>query len=172
MDEEPTTSCEVPRSTRAAWLAGVVVACVRVGLDLQRLGVAGASPGAQRPFADAGSPDLATAMHLLLPHEAHATVATSTILVGLLSNGFGAIASLLLLRRILNAFGRTSRTAYAVAGGGGAVLAAVAAKTLGIGATGEGYLVPLGLGAATAFLFRTFAGVERASAHARRGQGR
>ena len=137
----PAGAVEVPRSLRAAILAGIVVACGLAGLD------ATAKIAALRGVTEA-MPDT-PGIRLLAP---------ALILLAVLGGGRSAATSLLLAHGALRRMGQTGHLAYALAGGVAAA-AAAAALMLVLGfPPAHGFVVDILAGAAAGFFYRVFAG--------------
>ena len=136
-------SQRVPRSSRAALLAGLVVGCVDAGLALRH-----------------GAPPSQLTAALMLPHDPAGTL-SMTIAGGLFVGVEGALSSLYLVRLALNALGWASPLDYALGGGIFAVVSAGIVQAGGGGIPQHGWAVAIATGAATAFLFHLFAGAVR-----------
>ena len=136
-------SRRVPRSSRAAILAGLVVGFVDAGLALRN-----------------GAPPSGLAAALMLPHDPAAT-ASAAIAGGLFVGVEGALSSLYLVRLALNALGWAAPLDYALGGGVFAAVYACIGQVGGSGVPQYGWAVAIASGAATAFLFRIFAGAVR-----------
>ena len=146
-DERPVA---VPRSVRAALLAGLVVGFCLAGLDATRADatlrrLAGLVPG--------GAPQM-------LP---------VVILLGLFGGARAAAANLLFSHWLLRRMGWSGHLAYTV--GGGMVAACVATLTRGLiddgliepdMLRGHGWAVDVAAGAGAGFFYRVFAGSARA----------
>ena len=143
---EPSAASEVPRSLRAAVLAGIVVACGLAGLDAtERIaalrGITEAIPG--RPEVP-----------LLVP---------ALVLLAVIGGGRSAATSLLVAHSVLSRAGRTGHLAYTL-GGAAAAAALAAALLLALGqAPAHGFAVDVLAGAAGGFFYRVFAGARAAS---------
>ncbi len=148
--DEDSRPLAVPRSFRAALLAGLVVGCCLAGLDATQADatlrrIAGLVPG--------GAPRL-------LP---------VVILLGLFGGARAAATNLLLSHWVLRRLGWTSHVAYAAFGG--AVAALIALLTEGVLQSGlmqsslsqgHGFGVEIATGAGAGFFYRVFAGAARA----------
>lgn len=138
----------VPRSFKAAFLAGLVVGCALAGFDV----TAAEAPAAPSPFATIaaalGSPMDTTPLNL----------APVTILLGLFGGARIAATTMIVVHTLLNWADCSSRTAYAI--GGAAVSTAIAAALLvGLGhQPAHGWVIELSAGAAGSLLYRVFAG--------------
>ena len=145
----PSRKVEVPRSLRAAVLAGIVVACGLAGLD------ATAKISAMHGLAEA-MPDLPE-MRLVIP---------ALILLAVLGGGRSAATSLLLAHGALKRIGLTGHLAYAL-GGGAAATALAAALMLMLGRPpAHGFAIDVLAGAAGGFFYRVFAGTRRVASNA------
>jgi hypothetical protein len=142
-DERPRI---VPRSFRAALLAGLVVGFCLAGLDVTH-GVA----------TDAALDPLLKASGLLGDVE---KALPWMIALSLLSGARTAAATLLISHRLLAWAGQSTHFAYAA---GGAAVAAVYAAL--VGALGHpshhGWIIDLAAGAGAGFFYRMFAGAKR-----------
>lgn len=138
----------VPRSFKAAFLAGLVVGCALAGFDV----TAAETPATPAPFATIaaalGSPMDTSPMNL----------APATILIGLFGGARIAATTMIVVHTLLNWADCSSRTAYAI--GGAAVSAAVSAALLvALGhPPAHGWVIELAAGAAGGLLYRVFAG--------------
>lgn len=147
----PARALEVPRSLRAAILAGVVVACGLAGLDATE------KIAALRGLTEA-MPDT-PGLRLLAP---------ALILLAVLGGGRSAATSLLLAHGVLRRLGQTGHLAYALAGGAAAA-AFAGALMLVLGRTpAHGFVVDILAGAAAGFFYRVFAGTRGVAS----GEGR
>ena len=150
-DAPATGAVEVPRSLRAAILAGIVVACGLAGLDATQ------KIATLRGLTEAMSDQ--PQVRLLGP---------ALILLAVLGGGRSAATSLLLAHGALKRAGQTGHLAYAL---GGAAAAAVfaAALMLVLGqAPAHGFAVDILAGAAGGFFYRVFAGTRSAAPGASR----
>ncbi len=142
---------EVPRSLRAAILAGIVVACGLAGLDATQ------KIAALRDLTEA-MPDQPQ-VRLLAP---------ALILLAVLGGGRSAATSLLLAHGVLKRTGQTGQMAYAL-GGAAAAAAFAAALMLVLGqAPAHGFAVDILAGAAGGFFYRVFAGTRSVASGAGR----
>ena len=140
------SAVEVPRSLRAAVLAGIVVACGLAGLD------AAEQIATLRGLTEA-MPDQ-SGVPLLAP---------ALILLAVLGGGRAAATSLLLAHGALKRTGQTGHLAYAL-GGGAAAAALAAALMLVLGhAPAHGFAIDILAGAAGGFFYRVFAGTRSAA---------
>lgn len=138
---EEGRTVEVPRSLRAAVLAGLVVACGLAGLDATGRMASLSGLIASVP----GSPDV----RFLAP---------ALIFLAVLGGGRSAATSLLLAHGVLGRVGQTSHLAYALGGGAAAaVLASAIALAMGQ-APLHGFVLDTLAGAAGGFFYRVFAG--------------
>lgn len=143
---DPVGIVEVPRSLRAALLAGIVVACGLAGLDATE------KIATLRGLAEA-MPD-PTELRYLAP---------ALILLAVLGGGRSAATSLLLAHGALRRLGQTGHLAYALGGGVAAALAAAALMlVLGL-SPAHGFAVDILAGAAAGFFYRVFAGTRVAA---------
>ncbi len=140
-DAAPSRDVEVPRSLRAAVLAGIVVACGLAGLDATE------KLAALRGLTEA-MPDRPE-VRLVVP---------ALILLAVLGGGRSAATSLLLAHGALRRTGQTGHVAYAL-GGGAAAAALAAALMLVLGLEpAHGFAIDILAGAAGGFFYRVFAG--------------
>lgn len=147
----PARALEVPRSLRAAVLAGIVVACGLAGLDATE------KIAAMRGLTEA-MPDQPE-VRLVVP---------ALILLAVLGGGRSAATSLLLAHGALRRIGQTGHLAYAIGGGvAAAVFAAALLLVLGQAPT-HGFALDILAGAAGGFFYRVFAGTRDAASDARR----
>ena len=141
----------VPRSGRAAFLAGLVVGCALAGFNVT------GSDGAARLAPIAGLLGIQIDTTTLLP---------AMILLGLVGGARAAAMTMILVHTILNKLGRTEHEAYAL--GGATATACLAGLLLGFGhAPAHGWPVELLAGAGSGLLYRIFAGARPQ----RRGRG-
>ena len=140
----------VPRSFRAAFLAGLVVGCCLAGLDATQ--------------ADAAVRHLAG----LLPDGAPPLLPV-VILLGLFGGARAAATNLLVSHWVLRRLGWTSHVAYAASGGAvAACVALLIERALQSGALetsmfqGHGIAIDVAAGAGAGFFYRVFAGAARA----------
>ena len=147
----PDRRVEVPRSLRAAVLAGIVVACGLAGLDATEK--IAALHGLSEAMPD--RPEV----QLLAP---------ALILLAVLGGGRSAATSLLLAHGALKRLGQTGHMAYAL-GGGMAAAAFAAALMLVLGQTpAHGFAIDVLAGVAGGFFYRVFAGTRSAASSASR----
>ena len=142
----------VPRSFKAAFLAGLVVGCGLAGFD-----VTGAA-GLARLHALTGALSGPLGVPLDTGVLAPTLLVPATILLGLLGGARAAAMSVLPVHWVLARAGWTGHGAYA---GGGAVAAAGVAGALLLVANhppAHGWAVELAAGAACGLLYRVFAG--------------
>lgn len=138
----------VPRSFVAAFLAGIIVGCCLVGLDIA--GVKGAAASGKAMI------DLSA-----LLGEAPAAgggLSPSVILLGVLGGGRAAATSLLIGRELLARLGLTSHAAY-IAGCAAAALAFAGAMSFVTGLPpSHGWLIDGLAGGGAGLFYRIFAG--------------
>lgn len=135
---------EVPRSLRAAVLAGIVVGCGLAGLDATEKLAALHSLGDALP----GQAEL----RLLLP---------ALMLLAIVGGGRSAATSLLVAHNVLTRMRQTGHLAYALGGGVASVLfAGLFLLVLGH-APEHGIAIDVLAGAAGGFFYRVFAGTRR-----------
>ena len=146
-DESPRQRA-VPRSFRAALLAGLVVGCCLAGLDATRAG-----------------DTLRALSRGLLSSDAAPRLVPIVIMLGLLGGARAAATSLLVAHAILRRLGLTTHLAYAA--GGAVVAAAFSFATSAVAQSGlvgaetlptHGLALDIAAGAGTGFFYRVFAG--------------
>ncbi len=146
--ETDTRELAVPRSFRAALLAGLVVGCCLTGLDASH----------------AGDALRALTGGLLAPSDARRLVPVMMAL-GLFGGAQAAATSLLVAHAVLRRVGLTTHLVYALAGGAvalavsalGAVLARTGLVDGGL-VTSHGLIIDAAAGAGAGFFYRVFAG--------------
>ena len=138
----------VPRSFKAAFLAGLVVGCALAGFDVTAAG----SPVASSPLAmiagALGTP-IDTSPLDLTPVK---------ILLGLFGGARMAATTILVVQSLLNWADLSSRAAYAA---GGAMVSAALAAVMFVAMghpPAHGWIIELVAGAACGLLYRVFAG--------------
>ncbi|MCX8255212.1 membrane protein of unknown function [Beijerinckiaceae bacterium RH CH11] len=145
--EEPTERV-VPRSFRAAFLAGLVVGCCLAGLDVTNAGET-----------------LRALTSGLLPGDATPKLVPVVVLLGLAGGARAAATSLLLAHGMLRRLALTHHVAYAL--GGAAVAGALSYLTALVAQTGlldagllpsHGLAIDTAAGAGAGFFYRVFAG--------------
>ena len=149
--EADTRPPVVPRSFRAAILAGLVVGCCLAGLEATEAG-----------------DTLRHVSNNLLTGAAAARLLPVAILLGLLGGAQAASTSLLLAHGLLRRLGWSGHAAYALAGG--AMAGVLCGLDLALGQTGlvdtamlptHGLAVDVVAGAGAGFFYRIFAGARR-----------
>ena len=145
---EDASEREVPRSFRAALLAGLVVGCCLAGLDVTKAGET-----------------LRALSSGLLTSDATPRLVPVVVVLGLLGGARAAATSLLIAHAGLRRLGLTTHLAYAV--GGAAVVGALSYFTAALAQAGlfDAGLLPshalaidVAAGAGTGFFYRVFAG--------------
>ncbi len=144
--EEAPQQRAVPRSFRAALLAGLVVGCCLAGLDVTRAGET-----------------LRTLSAGMLPDDAAPRLVPVIVLLGLFGGARAAATSLLIAHAVLRRCGLTTHLAYAI---GGAMVAAAfsslaaAVAQIGLAETlpTHGLALDIAAGAGAGFFYRVFAG--------------
>ncbi len=146
--EETPRDRAVPRSFRAALLAGLVVGCCLAGIDATHAG-----------------DTLRTLSGGLLPADAAPRLVPVVILLGLLGGARAAATSLLVSHAVLRRLGLTGHLAYAAGGAvvaaGFSLLAAAWAQTGFFGSDTlptHGLALDIAAGAGAGFFYRVFAG--------------
>lgn len=146
--EETPRARTVPRSFRAALLAGLAVGCCLGGIDATRAG-----------------DTLRTLSSGLLPADAAPRLVPVVILLGLLGGARAAATSLLVSHAVLRRLGLTAHLAYAA--GGAFVAAAFSLLAVAWAQTGfvgsdtlptHGLALDIAAGAGAGFFYRVFAG--------------
>ncbi len=133
----------VPRSGRAALLAGLVIGCALAGFDVT----------GNRSAGDIAA--LAGAFGLTL---GAASVLPGLILLGLVGGARASAMTVIAVHGVLHRVGQTGFFAYGMAGAAAALaLAALIAALFGH-APAHGWLVEAAAGAGSGFLYRVFAG--------------
>jgi len=132
----------VPKSVRAALLAGLVVALLHTSLDLGTI----IALGQQSGTVSVGGHTMPMGPMLLID--------------GLLSGARWSTIGLLSVRALLTQLERTGFGAYALCGGGVALLYALLMQTLGWGDQVADLPMDIGTGAAAGFFYRLFAGTK------------
>ena len=154
-EEAAARPAAVPRSAKAAFLAGLVVGCGLAGFDVT--GTAGLAKLHAVTDALSGHLGVTVDTGVLNP----TVLVPATMLLGLLGGARAAAMTVLPVHWLLARAGWTGHGAYA-AGGAGATTLVAAALLLALGqAPVHGWMVEVAAGAACGVLYRVFAGVGR-----------
>ncbi len=151
LDRDAERQAAVPRSFKAAFLAGLVVGCGLAGFD------ATGTAGFARLHAVTVDLDLPVDAGVLPP----ALLVPTIMLLGLLAGARAAAMTVLPVHWLLAKVDATGHGAYAAGGAGGSALVAGALLLILGHPPAHGWAVEVAAGAACGVLYRVFAGAGR-----------